>query len=279
MISDGGDTEGYVKNEEIADLIVEFVESDPKNAIPERDGLKIYEEPLVGFADGSDPIYRELKEESIIGPHHKSPVEWLGGARSVVSYFLPFSKEIVESNKPEGLPSDEWYQARYWGEEFNNALRAHIVKSIEDHGHKVVAPVIEHGFETYHKTSNWSERHTAFIAGLGTFCLSYALISEKGCAGRYGSVITDIDFEKTPRVAVGLMDNCLGDGNGSCDKCIKRCPAGAITREGKDHEKCMAFIVEKINNVYAERHGYSAGGCGKCQTNTPCARANPRNGG
>jgi epoxyqueuosine reductase QueG len=272
------EAEGVLKGEEIIDLISRFVKLDPKNRIPGRKGLKLYEEPLVAFADGSDPIYEKLKNESVIGEHHRSPGEWLEGARSVISYFLPFSMEIVESNKTEGLPSDEWYQARYWGEEFNNVLRAHLVESIEEAGHRAVAPVIEDEFETYRVTSNWSERHTAFIAGLGTFCLSYALISEKGCAGRYGSVVTDIELPVSPGAPGGLMDNCLGDGNGDCDICIKRCPAGAITREGKDHEKCRAFIVEEINSVYGERHGYFAGGCGKCQTNTPCARTNPRRG-
>ena len=268
-----------MKEEEIVDLISRFVEIDPGNRIPEREDLRIYEEPLIAFADGSDPIYEELKGESVIGPHHRSPGEWLEGARSVISYFLPFSREIVDSNRDEGLPSDEWYMARYWGEEFNNLLRSRIVESVEKAGHRALAPVMAEGFETYIVTSNWSERHTAFIAGLGTFCLSYALISEKGCAGRYGSVITDIDLPASPRRAEGLMDNCLGGENGACDKCIKRCPAGAITREGKDHEKCRAFIVENIDSVYGERHGYFAGGCGKCQTNTPCARMNPRNGG
>jgi len=268
-----------LKGEEIVDLIMRFVESDLKNLIPEREGLKIYEEPLIAFAGGSDPMYEELKQESVIGPHHRSPGEWLEGAKSVISYFLPFSVEVVESNGGEGFPSDEWYMARYWGEEFNNALRAHIVKSIGEAGHRGVAPVIEEGFETYRVTSNWSERHTAFIAGLGTFSISYALISEKGCAGRYGSIITDIDLPVSPRTAKGLMDNCLSNGSDGCDVCIKRCPAGAITREGKDHGKCRSFIVEKIDSVYGERHGYFAGGCGKCQTNTPCARKNPRRGG
>jgi epoxyqueuosine reductase len=268
-----------MKNEEIVYLIAEFVETDSSNVIPDGNALKIYEEPLVAFADGGDPMYEGLKDDSIIGPHHKSPGEWMSGARSVISYFLPFTKEIVESNEPDGLPSDEWYLARYWGEEFNNNLRKHIVKSIVERGYRAVAPVVEKGFTTYVVTSNWSERHTAFIAGLGTFCLSYALISEKGCAGRYGSVITDIDLETTPRVAVGLMENCIGDGNGSCDACIRRCPACAITREGKDHGKCRDFIINEIENIYPERHGVHAGGCGKCQTNTPCARMNPRKGG
>jgi epoxyqueuosine reductase QueG len=268
-----------VKREEIFDRISRFLESDPGNRVPELDGLKIFDEPLIGFADGSDPIYEELKDESVIGPHHRSPGEWLSGARGVISYFLPFTKEIVESNRGEGLPSDEWFLSLYWGEKLNDSMMAHLVEFLRGAGHRAAAPVVAEGYESRRTTSNWSERHTAFIAGLGTFCLSYSLISEKGCAGQYGSVITDIDLETTPRVAGGLMDNCLGGGNGVCDVCIRRCPAGAITREGKDHEKCKSFMVENVESVYGGRYGYFTGACGKCQTDTPCSTANPRSAG
>ncbi len=139
-----------------------------------------------------------------------------------------------------------------------------------------VAPVISEGYLQEIQSSNWSERHTAFIAGLGTFCLSYALISEKGCAGRYGSVITDIDLAPTPRTAKGLMENCLDDGDGVCNKCIERCPADAISHEKKDHNACMMYIIENVVGVYPEKYGVYTSGCGKCQTSTPCDRVNPK---
>ncbi len=119
--------EGYVNKEEIIEVMRDFVATDSRNAIPDIDDYKIYEEPLVGFAAADDPMYEELRAETIIGPHHKLPTDWLDGAKSVISYFLPFSKEIVESNKVEGPPSEEWYLARYWGEEFNIAMRDHLV--------------------------------------------------------------------------------------------------------------------------------------------------------
>lgn len=92
---------------EIARLIRDFVATDPRNVIPEITGLTIYEEPLVAFASAADPMYARLKEEGIVGPHHLSPDEWLPGAKSIVSYFLPFAKEIVASNRSEGMPSKE----------------------------------------------------------------------------------------------------------------------------------------------------------------------------
>ena len=42
-------------------------------------------------------------------------------------------------------------------------------------------------------SSAWSERHAAYVAGLGTFSLTRALISERGMAGRYGSFDANTD--------------------------------------------------------------------------------------
>lgn len=78
------------------------------------------------------------------------------------------------------------------------------------------------------KLSNWSERHIAFVAGLGTFGLSKSLITKRGCAGRYGSVITSLPFKSIRREYDGVYDYCS-----MCGECIARCPSGAITKEGK----------------------------------------------
>jgi epoxyqueuosine reductase len=260
----------------IIETVRSFVASDPRNVIPEIPGLAIYDEPLFGFAAAADPLYGELKKEGIIGPHHLGPEEWLPGANSVVSWFLPFSKEIVASNRVEGMPSREWYLSRFWGEEFNNAVRDHAVDALTNAGHKALAPVRDKRFVMLPATSNWSERHTAYIAGMGTFCLSYSFITEKGCAGRFGSVITELDLSPSTRNVSSLMGNCLFAVDGSCGDCIARCPAHAISAEKKDHTLCMNFLVEKILAEYPQKYGgIYAGGCGKCQTAVPCARTNP----
>ncbi len=262
---------------QIIDLIRGFVATDGRNVIPEIPGLVIYEAPLVAVASAADPLYDELMKEGIIGPHHLSPGRWLPGAKSVVSYFLPFSKEIVASNRVEGMPSKEWYLSRFWGEEFNNALRDHVTGALEKAGYTAVAPPRRTDrFVMLPTTSNWSERHTAFIAGLGTFCLTYSFITEKGCAGRFGSVITDLELAPSTRTAQSLMENCIYDADGTCGDCITRCPANAVTAEKKDHITCMNFIAEKILAEYPQKYNnIYAGGCGKCQTAVPCARTNP----
>jgi len=249
---------------EIELKIANFVETSELNFIADLDGMQIYENPIIGVAASDDPLWKTLKEPSVVGPHHRTPRDWMPGAKSVISYFLPFSEAVRKSNRTKGMPSKEWLYGRWEGELFNNALRSFIVESIEDQGYKAVAPVLEEEFKLVNHRSNWSERHVAFIAGLGTFSISYSLITNKGTAGRFGSVVIDKKLEPNKREYTELMEYCDG-----CGTCISRCPSSALTHEGKDKERCSNFLnkVLKRNNP---RYG-----CGKCQTAVPCEFENP----
>jgi len=43
-------------------------------------------------------------------------------------------------------------------------------------------------------SSNWSERHIAYAAGMGTFSLNDAFITEKGIAIKLLSVVTELEI-------------------------------------------------------------------------------------
>ena len=122
---------------------------------------------------------------------------------------------------------------------------------------------------TNESISNWSERHTAFISGLGTFGLCDGLISPKGKAARYGSVIANIPLTATPRPYGKYNEYCMAE-NG-CTACITRCPAGAISKEGHDKLKCILYHMNVIKPICHDRcdyDGYAV--CGLCQTGVPC---------
>ncbi len=247
-----------------------FVQGNRQNVLADHDKIPIYDPPLVGFAAARDPLFEKLKEPEVIGKHHRSPAEWLDRAKTVVSYFLPFSRQVREPNRSEGLPAEEWVSARIAGEEFNDAVRRHLVKVLEGLGGKAVAPVLEDAFAVVGFRSNWSERHAAYAAGLGTFGLSRSLITVKGCAGRYGSVVTTLNLEPDPRPYKGLYEGCPWFTDGSCGRCLERCPSGAITRKGKDVRVCSDYLDNVIKPRYRPRYG-----CGKCQTAVPCEKASP----
>ena len=61
-------------NQVIEDEIRSYVATSPNNQLPTF-GEVIWDEPLVGYADGDDPIFSEYK--NIIGDFHMTPREAL----------------------------------------------------------------------------------------------------------------------------------------------------------------------------------------------------------
>jgi epoxyqueuosine reductase len=221
--------------------------------------LRLYDQPLFGVAEAQDSLWERLKDPEVIGPHHRSPTEWLPEARSVISYFLPFSKQIRKANRLPGITATEWLYGRFEGEKLNAALMVSLADRIRTSGGKAVAPSTDSRMAIVDLRANWSERHAAFVAGLGTFSLSRSMITSLGAAGRFGSLITDIYLEPTPRAYQGASDYCI-----DCGICIGRCPCQAIDRSGKDNAVCKMYL-DQTTTLYAPRYG-----CGKCQTAVPC---------
>lgn len=245
--------------------------------------------PSVGFSRGDDPLYAFYKDH-IDPDFYRLPSEWLKAiyghefdpARvSVISWFLPQTDDTKEkSRKTTDCPPMEWTMNRVHGEECNRQLAKALEQHLIELGYEAVAPMCSDQFswgdsEKFVKMSNWSERHTAHISGLGTFGLCDGLISKRGKAGRYGSVIVYAPLEATERTYTTYNEYCMAK-NG-CTACIKRCPAGAIALEGgHDKRKCMQYHSEVIEKIDHERYGYDGYAvCGLCQTGVPCESCIP----
>ena len=113
------------------------VRESPQNCLRDIDGSPIYEEPLVGFADGDDPLFLDYKR--IIGDFHLTPREALekhlkeelnteapqGGDTGVISFILPIARETRLSNRQmtEG-PSLKWNHTRWHGQALAHDLDA-----------------------------------------------------------------------------------------------------------------------------------------------------------
>ena len=79
--------------------IANFTKNSSQNFVDELNMMQIWDPPLVGVAGASDPLWEKMKEPQVIGPDHLTPKEWLPGAKSVISYFLPFTEHIRNSNR------------------------------------------------------------------------------------------------------------------------------------------------------------------------------------
>ena len=117
--------------------------------------------------------------------------------------------------------------------------------------------------------SAWSHRHVAYIAGLGTFGLNRMLITEKGCGGRIGSIVTELELAPDERIK---GDHCLYLHNGSCTACLDRCPCRALQKDNFNRQKCYERLLE--NEARLQLEGY-ADVCGKCCCGLPCSVKNP----
>ena len=277
----------------IEEEIKEFTRTSPLNRLPFLNDYIMWDEPLVRFADGDDSIFTEYK--TIIAPTHLTPREALAKAYnknpedmparlSVISWILPTAEETRKSNRAETLvPSRLWSHTRWYGEKFNGALREHMVEALTELGYLAVAPFLQPYFKTDRNEkgpySNWSERHIAYAAGHGTFSLSDGFITERGIAHRCGNVVTDLVLPPSLRTAEGPYTNCLAYVGVSCNACIKRCPAEAITEQGHDKIKCQAYLRSIGYSSEALKDGYkndtSVAGCGLCQVKVPCEFQNP----
>jgi len=260
-----------ITGESLRAALEQFVTTHPANRL--ESGDRIYDEPLVGIARAKDPYFLEFTKPEVIGDVFRTPTDWLDGAESVVSYFLPFSEAVRKSNRTPGLPSQEWLHGRFQGEDLNNEARRFMVSLLNEEGYRAVAPTLDAKFvQTADFRSSWSERHVAFVAGLGTFGLSRGLITSKGMAGRFGSIVTDLEITSTPRPYSSRFEYCLFlSGKAPCRACIERCPAQAITDKGKAHPPCSSYMRrEDLVQEVKSKFGYRYVACGKCQTGVPC---------
>ncbi len=267
----------------VEESIKGFVKS-PENSLRNETNEAAWETPLVAFSRGDDPLYDQIKTS--VGPFYWTPIDIFlqtfsdlritSDQLTVIAWVLPQTKATKADNRKETrFGSERWVRSRKFGEEFNERLRNHLVTLLTDAGYEAVAPQSSPLWgmrmsERFGISSMWSERHAAYVSGLGTFGLCDGLITPVGKAMRCGSVVARLSTSPTPRPYEDPHEYCLYFADGSCGKCISRCPAGAITTKGHDKLKCQSYLGETIASHAKEEYHLEAYGCGLCQTKVPC---------
>jgi epoxyqueuosine reductase len=225
-----------------------------------------YRQPLVGFADATDPRFPQLRE--IAEPTHQFPGDLLPTAQSVISFFLPFAEEVVEANraKPRQV-AREWALAYVETNRLINRIAQRLVAALAERGLKAVTEPATHNWDPITLISRWSHKSVAAIAGLGSFGLHHMLITDAGCAGRFGSLVVDAALEPTSSPEESIVRRCSYLVDGSCTVCADRCPVGALTVAGLDKQLCYRWLSHVADGF--QELGL-ADVCGKCATG-PCA--------
>lgn len=237
--------------------------------------------PLVGFADAAHPMLPELRV--VADKNHVMPQKVLEDAAIVVCYFLPFTRETAKSNIGDGHASPEWARAYEDTNALFTRLNAHLIEQLEARGYRAAVSPEATTFDREVLMSRWSQRHMAWLAGMGTFGLNNMLITDAGCCGRFSSVVTNLDV--TPGAPL-TTENCLYKREGKCGVCVRHCFSGALTTEGYDRKKCFGVCSENaaVYNDFGNSYAADAEGvimdtgsevCGKCLVGVPCAFGKP----
>jgi len=265
-------------NDSMKQLITDYITTFVKDYEMREDIATSYGQPLVGFADAFHPYIQNLPK--LISPTHELPQNILPDARIIIAYFVPFTKELAKANRTDTLlASPEWARAY----EETNALFAELNSKLitfikENAGLAGITPKAV-TFDQKLLISDWSQRHIAYAAGLGTFGINNMLLTRHGCCGRFSTVVTNLNLAPDAPIE---SDFCLYKKNGTCGACVKHCPTGALTADGYDRFKCYALCQEnaKIYNMFGSSYttedgtGANSVGsevCGKCITGSPCA--------
>lgn len=284
----------------VEDFIREYLRQPENNNLGPGSTGRAWQDILVGFSNGADELYEFLKEH--IGAFHWTPAEAFAvgstARRSpsdpglpahprpddltVVSWALCQTERTKAANRAQSdLPSEPWARARIFGQDCNRRLHKALVDALAAWGHEAVAPGLlkewrEESSPRFGRACTWSERHVAYVSGLGTFGLSGGLITERGQAVRLGSVVVRARIPVTPRPYADPFAYCLHFARGTCAACADRCPVGSISEEGRDKAACATHLQPVTADFVKREYGFDGYGCGLCQTKVPCESGIPR---
>ncbi len=77
----------------ITTVIKEYAVASPANRLPDFHNEPAIAEPVIGFADGRDPLFQEYKKKEIVGDFHLTPEEGL------LTYLERQNKPVKENDR------------------------------------------------------------------------------------------------------------------------------------------------------------------------------------
>jgi epoxyqueuosine reductase QueG len=269
------------------------------DALEDFPARPIFGRPIMGVVEAGDDIFEVFR--SVVSPRHIRPGDLLRRRSpnltgqspiKVVSWALPFSREIVISNRGREWPSELYSVARNNGAALIHQALGKIVRTLRDRGFTAVVPAQTDEYDAFRSaefifSSSWSERHVAYAAGLGRFGLHGCLITSLGTNVRFASLITSLPLEVTVKTRPDHRAPCLEDGGANCGLCLERCPVRAISSHGLDKSKCYErrqMIREKFLAPYSQKFSLRPSpivkngrrepgislGCALCMSGVPC---------
>jgi epoxyqueuosine reductase len=242
-------------------------------AYPEKAGERnIWRKPLLATATAGD---RFDSLPRIAAEDHVLPRDLLPSAKSVVVFFVPFTKTLAVENHKGEFPCRNWGLAYESTNRLIGSVSEHLRSYLEGRGYEAELTPATHNFDPVKLVSRWSHKHLGHLAGLGRLGINAQLITPSGCAGRLGSLVTDAELGDGPLVSE--KDLCLHKNGHKCLLCVKRCPVGAVSEKGIDRNLCWQRLKANRNHT-KELAGLEkmTHVCAKCQVLVPCSLKAPQ---
>ena len=189
----------------------------------------------------------------------------------MVVFFLPFSPALGKANgEKKGLASRDWAEAYVETNLLIRKIGSHLARCLRGAGHAALATPATHNFDEEKLVSSWSHKHVGYIAGLGTFGHHHQLITEAGCCGRLGSLLTTMEIPATHRPR---EEWCLEKAGRPCLACVSNCRYGALFETRFDRQACYRQCLTNDAH-YSDLPLVDV--CGKCACEVPCSHKIPR---
>ncbi len=256
-----------IRIEELRKFAAEFVADEPSRL--GTDGF--WQTPLLVSApiDERFDILPQIAFDEHIHPH-----DLLAAARSLIVFFIPFKRALVEENKEGARPCRSWGLAYVQTNDLIERLSRALEQLLSAKGFQSGLTPATHNFDEDILMARWSHKHLAHLANLGRFGTHCLLITPAGCAGRLGSLVTEADLGENPLIAT--QEACLLKAGNQCGKCIEACPVNALSENGFERHSCWNRLIENRNTLdYFSDLLESTHVCGKCAALMPCSFLNP----
>jgi epoxyqueuosine reductase QueG len=210
----------------------------------------------------------------IAADDHWRPRDLLPEARSVIVFFLPFTKDLVRANREGPDPTRDWGVAYVQTNDLIGRLGQRLADFLLSRGFRSGLTPATHNFDEQKLMARWSHKHLGHLVNLGRFGTHNLLITPAGCAGRLGSLVTAAELGDNP-LAAG-REACLLKAGKECGRCIPACPVKALKVAGFGRRECW----ERLKRNRAELPHFddlpeTTHVCGKCAALMPCSFHDP----
>ncbi len=152
----------------ITNTITHLVLDAPENRLIDFGGQRIFDTPLVGVADGDDPLFEEFQK--VVSPRHLQPRAFLKRISpeskdltpvSVIVWVLPFATEVRRSNRVQNMPSKLYSLARNNGGALIYNISSKLSEKMHERGIAAASPISTSEYDTFRMpeftfSSTWS---------------------------------------------------------------------------------------------------------------------------